>query len=146
MNPNREVHADALPDNWGYDLLLYGNEHIIRGSDTGTLVAFGAIAFQELRGDGKPHQQFGCGVLLFSVLLCALVHFAAGGASIGRARAIIRGPVSRESRSQRLFRTTNQFLTWLFAALQFITIVVGTILVLKEHPPALLEHYLMSLF
>lgn len=102
-----------LPDNWGYDLLLYGNEHIIRGSDTGTLVALGAIAFQELRGKAQPHQQFGCSLLLLTVLLCAVVHFAVGGASIGRARNIIRG--RKESRGHRAFRLTNQVIAWIAA-------------------------------
>jgi hypothetical protein len=146
MNPNLDTDRETLPENWGYDLLLYGNEHIIRGSDTGTLVAFGAIAFQELKGKHLTHQQFGCGILLFSVLLCALVHFAIGGASIGRARTIIRGAGVRETLPHRLFRKTNQLLTWVFAALQFMAVVVGIILVLKESPPAFLQQYLLSLF
>jgi hypothetical protein len=147
MNPSTDHDHQALPENWGYDLLMYGNEHIIRGSDTGTLVAFGAIAFQELRG-GKhlAHQQFGCGILLFSVLLCALVHFAVGGASISRAKSIIRGSTVKESTSNRIFRKANQLLTWVFASLQFISVVVGIVLVLKETPPEFLQRYVLSLF
>jgi hypothetical protein len=134
----------SLPEGWGYDLLLYGNDQIIRGSDTGTLVALGSIAFQELRGKGLPHQHFGCAVLLFSVLLCAIVHFAVGGASVGRARAIIRG--SRESRPQRMFRRANQIIAWVATAFQFVLIIVGILLVLSEKPPALLQKYLLELF
>jgi hypothetical protein len=133
-----------LPDNWGYDLLRYGNEEIIRGSDTGTLVAFGAIAFQELKGDALPHQHFGCGMLLFSVLLCAVVHFAVGGATIGRGRQIIEG--DQETRGHYVFRVTNQTIAWTAAALQFIMTVLGILLVLKTEPPPLLQKYLMSWF
>ena len=125
-------HA-SVPEGWGYDLLLYGNEQIIRSSDTGTLVAFGAIAFQELRGKGLPHQEFGCGILLFSVLFCVLVHFAVGTASVGRARTIIRG--TRESRSYRLFRVSNQILAWVATAIQFVMILLGIVLVLMATPP-----------
>jgi hypothetical protein len=139
-----DVDPQGLPENWGYDLLLYGNDQIIRGSDTGTLVAFGAIAFQELKGKSQPHQHFGCGILLFSVLLCAVVHFAVGGASVGRARTIIRG--KKESVGHRLVRKTNQLIAWLAAALQFIMIVVGIVLVLRDSPPAILQKYLLSLF
>ena len=71
MDSMPDVENQELPESWAYDLLLYGNEHIIRGSDTGTLVALGGIAVQALRGKGLPHQQFGCGVLLASVLFCA---------------------------------------------------------------------------
>ena len=134
----------SLPEGWGYDLLLYGNEQMVRGSDTGTLVAFGAIAFQELRGKGLPHQQFGCGILLFSVLFCAIVHFALGTASLGRARNIIRG--SRESRKHRYFRVTNQYLAWVAAVVQFVMILVGIILVMTTTPPPLLQKYLLELF
>lgn len=144
MNPRPDLDEHGLPDSWGYDLLLYGNDQVIRGSDTGTLVAFGAIAFQELRGNSQPHQHFGCGLLLFSVLLCAVVHFAVGGASVGRARTIIRG--SSEGRRERLMRRTNNAVAWVATALQFVLILVGTILVLKETPPALLQKYLISLF
>jgi hypothetical protein len=147
MDSMPELDPQALPENWGYDLLLYGNEQIIRGSDTGTLVAFGAIAFQELKGkSSSPHQHFGCGLLLFSVLLCALVHFAVGGASVGRARTIIRGAGSKESRSHRIFRKTNQLMAWIFASLQFICVLVGIVLVLRETPPPFLQKYLLSLF
>ncbi|MDR3619193.1 MAG: hypothetical protein P4L85_07570 [Paludisphaera borealis] len=137
-------HKQELPDNWGYDLLRYGNEEIIRGSDTGTLVAFGAIAFQELKGEGLPHQHFGCGMLLFSVLLCAVVHFAVGGATIGRGQHIING--EQETRGNYYFRKTNQLIAWVAAALQFIMTVIGILLVLKSTPPPFLEKHLMSWF
>jgi hypothetical protein len=144
MDPTHNPDSQGLPENWGYDLLLYGNDQIIRGSDTGTLVALGAIAFQELKGKALPHQHFGCGLLLLTVLLCAVVHFAVGGASVGRARTIIRGV--KESRGRRYFRQTNQFVAWIAASLQFALIVVGVLLVLKQTPPAFLQDYLLSFF
>jgi hypothetical protein len=45
---------ESQHDSWGYDLFLYGNEQILRGSDNGTLVAFAAIAFQQIRGKSEP--------------------------------------------------------------------------------------------
>jgi hypothetical protein len=144
MKAMPDVDHSGLPEGWGYDLLLYGNEQIIRGSDTGTLVALGAIAFQQIRGKGLPHQHVGCAFLLFSVVLCAIVHFAVGGASVGRARSIIRA--SKETRVQRLFRQTNQFVAWMAAAIQFVLILLGGLLVLKETPPEFLHKYLLSLF
>jgi hypothetical protein len=143
MDPMHDLESQG-PENWGYELLLYGNEQIIRGSDTGTLVALGAIAFQELKGKPLPHHQFGCGLLLLSVLLCAVVHFAVGGASVGRARTIIRG--SKETRGHRIFRQTNQLVAWIAAALQFALILVGVWLVLKGTPPVFLHRYLLLLF
>jgi hypothetical protein len=144
MQAISDIESQGLPDSWGYDLLLYGNEQVIRGSDTGTLVALGGIAVQALRGKGLPHQQFGCGVLLASVLFCAVVHFAVGGASVGRAQIIIRG--TRESRRHWLFRMTNQVVAWIAAAIQFVLIVLGTILILKESPPDFFQKYLLPLF
>ena len=144
MNTIPNQDEATLPEGWGYDLLLYGNEQIIRGSDTGTLVAFGSIAFQELRGKGLTHQQFGCGILLFSVLFCALVHFMVGGASVGRARTIIRGV--RETRRHRLVRGTYQTLAFLAVAIQFVMILVGIVLVLTTTPPGFLQKYLLELF
>jgi hypothetical protein len=144
MDTLPDVDHSGLPEGWGYELLLYGNEQIIRGSDTGTLVALGAIAFQQIRGKGLAHQHLGCAILLFSVVLCAIVHFAVGGASVGRARSIIRA--EKESRIQRLFRQTNQFVAWTCAAIQFLLILLGCLLVLKETPPDFVHRYLISLF
>jgi len=144
MDSMPDVENQELPESWAYDLLLYGNEHIIRGSDTGTLVALGGIAVQALRGKGLPHQQFGCGVLLASVLFCALVHFAVGGASVGRARTILRR--ARESRGHRLFRQTNQVVAWIATAIQIALLVLGIILILKESPPGFFQKYLLPLF
>jgi hypothetical protein len=141
--PGKPEHL-ALPEGWGYDLLLYGNDQVIQGSDTGTLIALGSIAFQALRGKGLPHQHFGCGILLLSVLFCAMVHFSVGGASVSRARAIIRG--WRESMPHRMFRQANQLFAWFAAAVQFVLIVIGMLLVLKDKPPELLQRYLLDLF
>jgi hypothetical protein len=144
MQPPPKFESPEQPENWGYDLLLYGNEHITRGSDTGTLIAFGAIAIQELQEKTQPHQHLGCFVLLFSVLLCALVHFAIGGASVRRARTIIGR--TGESRAARMFRQANQAIAWVSAALQFVLIAIGIFLVLKQKPPAFVEHYLLEWF
>jgi hypothetical protein len=134
----------SLPESWGYELLLYGNDHIVRGSDTGTLVALGSLAFQGLKGKGLPHQQFGCSLLLLSVLFCAIVHFAVGGASVGRARFIIRG--LQESRVHRIFRYGNQLIAWIAASIQFALILMGILLVLKETPPAFAQRLILWLF
>ena len=110
----------------------------------GPLSRWGGIAVQALRGKGLPHQQFGCGILLASVLFCALVHFAVGGASVGRARTILRR--ARESRGHRLFRQTNQVVAWIATAIQIALLVLGIILILKESPPYFFQKYLLPLF
>jgi len=82
--------------------------------------------------------------LLASVLFCALVHFAVGGASVGRARTILRR--ARESRGHRLFRQTNQVVAWIATAIQIALLVLGIILILKESPPGFFQKYLLPLF
>jgi hypothetical protein len=138
---NRPAH----PDEWGYDLLLYGNEQIIRASDNGVLVAFAAIAFQEIRGGERPaHSDVGFGLLLFSVLLCAVVHFAIGSAYVGRARRLIRG--QEETRRAAVFRRAHTTLAWVAGVLQLVCIVVGLLLVLLPQPPEFVRHYLIDPF
>ncbi len=142
--PPAEATPAALPEDWGYDLLLYGQEQILRASDNGVLVAFAAIAFQDIRGDKLPHYNTGFGFLLFSVLMCAVVHFALGSAFVGRARRLIRR--QQESRGQFLVHGASLALAWLAGAVQLSCIVVGLILVLSQEPPPLLRDLLSKLF
>ncbi len=64
-------HDEMTDDTMVLEMLLYGTQEVVRGSDTGTLGAFAALAFQQIRGKSEPHHQLGCGFLLFSVLMCA---------------------------------------------------------------------------
>jgi hypothetical protein len=52
------------------DLLVYGTDEILKGTDMGTLAAFAALAFQQIRGKVEPHHGLGCSILLVSVV-CA---------------------------------------------------------------------------
>jgi hypothetical protein len=131
-------------ENWGYDLLLYGNEQILRGSDNGTLVAFAALAFQQIRGKGEPHQDIGCGFLLFSVLMCALIHLAIGNVYVGRARKIIRRQA--ETQRHRLVSSLSLGVAWVAAIIQFLCIIIGIILVLADPPPQFLQDYVLAFF
>ena len=89
--PSPIEEAPPQPDEWGYDLLMYGHEQILRGSDNGVLVAFAALAFQQIRGgEPQPHYNVGFALLLFSVLMCAVIHFAMGNVYVGRARRMLR--------------------------------------------------------
>jgi len=95
----------------GYDLLLYGTEQVMRGSDNGVLVAFAALAFQQIRGgEPRPHYNVAFGFLIFSVLMCGVVHFAMGTVYVGRGRHLIRG--QRERLRQRLSRGVYSTLAW----------------------------------
>lgn len=128
------------PEGWGYELLLYANEQLLRGSDNVTLVAFAALAFQQIRGKSELHHDIACGILLFSVLLCAIVHFAVGNAYLGRARRMIQG--RRESRRQHLLNRVNFGIVWITAGFQFFCVVVGTLLMFPQKPPAFLQRWL----
>lgn len=140
--PNEE--PAGKPDDWGYDLLLYGNEQILRASDSGVLVAFAAIAFQEIRGEKQPYANAGFGFLLFSVLLCAVVHFAIGSAYAGRGRRLIRG--EKENWRAVVVRRTHTTVAWLAGIAQLLCIVVGLLLVLMPEPPAFLRVYFLDRF
>lgn len=140
--PNEE--SAAKPDELGYDLLLYGNEQIIRASDSGVLVAFAALAFQTIRTDKLPYANMGFGLLLFSVLLCAVVHFAIGSAYVGRGRRLIRG--EKEDRRAVVLRRTHTTVAWLAGVAQLLCIVLGLLLVLVPEPPAFLRVYLLDHF
>ncbi len=128
----------------GYELLLYGNEQILRGSDNGTLVAFAAIAFQQIRGRGLLHNDVGCGILMLSVLLCAAVHFLIGYAYIGRARRMI----GRQEEQRAHERSRRRYLALALIGLfvQFVLVIVGTVLILIETPPTWLSEPLSAIF
>ena len=142
--PDPQDEPPAQPEAFGFDMLMYGNEQILQGSDTGTLVAFAALAFQQIRGKGEPHQNLGCGILLLSVMLCAIVHFSMGNAYIGRAKSLIRRKA--ESRRARLLRRTSSAFAWFAATAQFLFIIAGTALILVEKPPAFVQKYVMPWF
>src|SRR5262245_639015 len=134
----------AHPREWGYDLLMYGQEEILKGSDTAVLVAFAALAFQQIRGgEPQPHYNVGYGILLVSVLLCALIHFFLGTALVGRGRRLI----GRRAQGARV--TVSGLwsaVAWLAGLLQLLCVIVGLVLILREEPPALLERYLLPYF
>jgi hypothetical protein len=132
------------PEDLAHDLLLYGNEEMLRGSDTGVLVAFAAIALKELKGDKEPHFEIGFGFLLFSVLMCAVIHFAVGKAYIRRAKKLLRG--QKDPRPQVGVRGLYMLVAWLAGLIQLACIVIGLLLVLLPEPPTLLKEYLLPYF
>src|SRR5262245_19311838 len=137
MTPRTE-EAPPQPQEWGFDLLLYGHEQILRGSDTGVLVAFAALAFQQIRGgEARPHFNLGFGLLLFSVLMCAVVHFAMGNVYVGRARRLILR--EDETRWQGAVRGTYTLVAWAAGVVQLGCILLGLVLVLLPAPPAFLR-------
>lgn len=136
--------AESPTDSWGFELLMYGNEQMIQGSDNGTLVAFAALAFQQIRGKGEPHHDIACGILLFAVLMCALVHFAIGNAYVSRAKRILRG--GRELRRQSVARRFYATVAWVAAIVQFICVVAGVLLILPEKPPTWLKDLVLWRF
>jgi hypothetical protein len=119
------------------EMLLFGTQEIVRGSDTGTLGAFASLAFQQIRGKGLPHQQLGCGLLLFSVLMCALVHVATGNAYFRRAKQILREP--SEARRHLMIKRVSFTGALIAALIQLVFLGVGIFLVLIEEPPAVLN-------
>jgi uncharacterized membrane protein YidH (DUF202 family) len=132
-----EEPAESQVNDWGYELLLHGNEEILRGSDTGTLVAFAALAYQQIKGQAALHHNVGCGLLLLSVLLCAVVHLVMGNAYVKRAKKIIRR--NEDLKKLLLSRRLNVTLAWVAVGLQFVLAVSGTLLVLVNRPPPLID-------
>jgi hypothetical protein len=123
---------------WGYDLLLYGHEQILRGSDTGVLVAFAALAFQQIRGgEPQPHYNVGYAAMLLSVLMCAVVHFAMGNVYVGRARGLIRGQTP--NRRQTISSGVGTTVAFIAGGIQLACIVLGLILILLPQPPAFMQ-------
>jgi hypothetical protein len=138
------TESESAAESRAFELLLYGNEQIIAGSDNGTLVAFAALAFQQIRGKGEFHQDIGCGLLLFSVLMCALVHLGIGNAYVGRARKLIRGGHDRFR--HMVLRRSSLILAFTAATVQFLSILIGCYLILVSKPPPGVERVLRSLF
>jgi hypothetical protein len=133
--------TEAEGDSSWLDLLMYGMEHVVRGSDTGTLVAFAALAFQQIRGKADPHHSLGCGILLISVLMCAVVHLAIGNAYVERAKEIFKR--SMNTRRHRLIRWVSYSIAWIASILQFVFVLAGTLLILFEKaPPFVVKHVL----
>ncbi|WP_169978581.1 hypothetical protein [Tautonia rosea] len=131
------------------ELLLFGNEEILRGSDNATLVAFAALAFQDLRGGEGVAQHAGSVFLLFSVLCCALVHFALGNAYIHRARSLLRPGTPRRRRRRPgsgEARAVSLGIVWLAVITQMTCIALGLLLILPKQPPALLARYVLPFF
>jgi len=144
--PTDKLEQPEPPDeDRGYDLVLYGHEQILRASDNGVLVAFAALAFQQIRGsESETHHNIGFGILIFSVVLCGVIHFAVGNVHIGRGRRIIRK--ENESRRQHLVRGFYTMLAWTAGLAQLLFIVVGLILVFAAEPPPLVQRYLIDPF
>ena len=127
-------------EEFGADLLVYGTDEILKGTDTATLVAFAALAYQQIKGKGEPHQNFGCVLLLLSVLACAVVHLSIGNAYVGRARMILKR--THVGRRTQLVRMASYGIAWLAATVQFLTLLVGLVLILIEKPHAQIMKYL----
>jgi hypothetical protein len=139
-SPSDESQNNA--EGLAFDLLLYGNEQILRGSDNGTLVAFAAIAFQQIRGKNEFHHNLACGILLFSVVMCAVIHFVIGNLYVGRARKLIRW--GREPERRPLAQKVCLVMAWAAGLLQLASIVVGLLLLIPDQPPAFLENLFRS--
>jgi hypothetical protein len=137
---SRGTAPEQESEEFGADLLVYGTDEILKGTDTATLVAFAALAYQQIKGKGEPHQNFGCVLLLLSILACAVVHLSIGNAYVGRARMILKR--THPGRRQSLVRMASYGVSWLAATVQFVTLIVGLVLILLEKAPAQLLRYL----
>src|SRR5262249_27496199 len=89
-------------DDKGYDLLLYGQEEVLRASEMAVLAAFAALAYQQLREEKGPFAGVASALLLVSVFLCAVVHFFLGTVFVGRGRRLIRK--QEETRKHKIVR------------------------------------------
>jgi hypothetical protein len=141
--PPPVMQHESVSDTAGADLLVYGTDEILKGTDTATLVAFAALAYQQIKGKGEAHQDMGCVLLLISVLACAVVHLSIGNAYVGRARVILRK--QEATRRQQLVRMASYFVAWVAAASQFVTLLGGLVLILMEKPPTVMLKYIRSL-
>jgi hypothetical protein len=141
--PAESSASDIEPENSGTELLVYGTDEILKGTDMGTLVAFAALAFQQIRGKGEPHHGLGCILLLFSVLMCAIVHLAIGNAYVGRAKMILKR--RQVKRRHHLVRQASYGIAWLAATGQFLSLVIGMVLIMLEKTPPLLLKYFKPL-
>jgi hypothetical protein len=138
-SPDREPEAPT-DDSTVLDMLLFGTQEIVRGSDTGTLGAFAALAFQQIRGKGEAHQQLGCGILLFSVLMCALVHVATGSAYFRRAKQILRE--TSDARRQLMIKRVSFAGAVVAAVIQLLFLAAGIFLILVDKPPAVFLRFI----
>jgi hypothetical protein len=135
--PEPVRHDEMTDDTMVLEMLLYGTQEIVRGSDTGTLGAFAALAFQQIRGKSEAHQQLGCGLLLFSVLMCALVHVATGSAYFRRAKQILSE--TSDARRQLMIKRVSFAGALVAALIQLIFLAIGIFLILVDKPPAMLH-------
>jgi hypothetical protein len=111
---------------------------MLRGSDNGVLVAFAALAFQQIRGgENQPHFKVGFALLLVSVLMCAVVHFAMGNVYLGKGRRLIDG--RRETLRQHAARGLYLTVAWAAGLAQLACVLLGLLLVLMPEPPAFLR-------
>jgi hypothetical protein len=134
--PNED--AATQPEDRGYDLWLYGHEQMLRGADSGVLVAFAALAFQQIRGgETQPHYRTGVALLLFSVLMCAVVHFAMGNVYLGKGRCLIDR--RRQTLRHSVVRGFYLTVAWGAGLTQLACILLGLLLVLVPEPPAILR-------
>lgn len=135
------------PEGWEYDLLLYSNDLILRGSDNGTIVAVTAIALQEIRGQDQPFHKLGSGLLIASIVLCAFMHFCVGMMYRGQAREMIDREDDGESGRPRphLLRGSVSGLAWILGLLQFATMIGGIWLILADEPPFWVKRFLPGL-
>jgi hypothetical protein len=140
VRPTVQSSPSAESDTAGADLLVYGTDEILKGTDTATLVAFAALAYQQIKGKGEAHQDLGCILLLISVLACAVVHLSIGNAYVGRARLILKK--QEATRRQQLLRVASYGTAWLAAGLQFTTLLGGLVLILLQKPPVMLMRFL----
>jgi hypothetical protein len=124
----------------GYDLWLYGHEQMLRGSDNGVLVAFAALAFQQIRGgETQPHFKIGFALLLFSVLMCAVVHFAMGSVYLGKGRSLIDR--RRLTLQQAVVHRLYLMVAWGAGLTQLVCVILGLLLILMPEPPAFLRSW-----
>lgn len=133
-------HDEMTDDTMVLEMLLYGTQEVVRGSDTGTLGAFAALAFQQIRGKSEPHHQLGCGLLLFSVLMCALVHVATGSAYFRRAKQILRE--TSDARRQLMIKRVSFAGAVVAAIIQLIFLGIGMFLILVDKPPAMFHQFI----
>lgn len=139
MSPPSNAPQHPAIEGYEYDLLIYGKELILRGSNQGTLVAVAAIALQSVRPKAEDVQSFGCAILVFSILMSALAHFCLGNADVVKAHKMVTKQA--ETAWETRFRGMNIAAAWIAGVLQFITLIVGILLVLPNDPPDFLARW-----
>jgi hypothetical protein len=137
IHPARDLQR--RPEGWAYDLLLYGNEQILRASDNATLVAFAALAFQQVRGKNETHHNVACGFLLVSVLMCAVIHLTMGHVYYGLAKRLIRE--QDQSRVRQVTDRVCLWVAWVAGVVQMLSLVAGLLLLVPDQVPEALRGY-----